>query len=299
MWYRRALFALAVTGPAASLLVHCTEFGADGEPSTDASTTATTTSAGPPLPKADASTTPVDAAADRAVVSPTYRGETIADIKATAPASAGYFVHKRKGEAPWFFYLNNQNAIATADGGSWSVDQGARALAVLDSPAEGRGARAGRLAAALSDTGQRLLIGDNNQEPDNVPKPYATVSAGASYLYIATSGAVHECSVNVVEATACRAVATGLSPLIEAFSVDADRFVLYRAEAGGADAGAGAVLVHRRPNATQSFSAGQRVAVSPPLPGPIVGAHENGFYTTTPREGGVGFMKYDLVPATN
>ena len=46
MWYRRAHFALAVTGPAASLLVHCTEFGADGEPSTDASTTATTTSAG-------------------------------------------------------------------------------------------------------------------------------------------------------------------------------------------------------------------------------------------------------------
>ena len=29
---------------------------------------------------------------------------------------------------------------------------------------------------------------------------------------------------------------------------------------------------------------------------PIVGAHENGFYATTPREGGVGFMKYDLDP---
>lgn len=300
MWYRRALFALAVTGPAASVLVHCTEFGADGEPSTDASTTATATSTAPPIAKPDASAAVPDAAPPRdANAALIYKGETIQGTKATAPTSPGYFVHKRKGEEPWFFYLNNQNAIATADGGSWSVDQAARALAVLDSPAESRGARAGRLAAALSDTGQRLLIGDNNQEPDNVPKPYATVSTGASYLYIATSGAVHECSVNVVEATACRAVATGLSPLVEAFSVDADRFVLYRAEAGGADAGAGAVLVHRRPNATQSFSAGQRVAVSPPLPGPIVGAHENGFYTTTPREGGVGFMKYDLVPATN
>jgi hypothetical protein len=304
MWYRRALFALAVTGPAASLLVHCTEFGADGEPSTDASTTATTTSTAPPVPKADASTAQPDAApppGDAAAPPKTYRGTMLPDPVASAPPSGGHFVYKPKGGVARFFFVRSGNSVETGTNAEWDISNADRGLAMVEN-ATGGGAARGLIGAALRTSDDNdVQVGNNTQRAGGVSGPYAAIGAAGTKLYVSgrTSGATQnsaicECSLDDNRVNGCVVVLKDAALIPYGFAVDADRLVLYRAPTTSGD-----VTVHRRAGVTGEFSSGDVVTVTPRLTGPIVGAHENGFYTTTPREGGVGFMKYDLGPAGN
>lgn len=301
MWYRRALFVLAVTGPITSLLVHCTEFGADGEPSPDGSTAATTTSTAPPVPKADASATPVDAApppGDAAPIPRTYRGTPLPDTAASAPPSGGHFVYKPKNGVARFFFTRDRKSVETVTNAEWDIGSGDRGLAMVES-AMGGGAARGLIAAALRTSDEDdVVVANNIQSVNNVPGPFAGVGAAGMNLYISgrtpgatQNSAIFECGLDDNRVNGCVVVLKDAALIPYGFAVDADRLVLYRAPTTSGD-----VTVHRRAAASGEFSSGDVVIVTPRLMGAIVGAHENGFYTTTPRSGGVGFMKYDLDP---
>ena len=302
MWYRRAFFVLAVTGPITSLLVHCTEFGADGEPSPDGSTTSTTTSTAPPVPKADASATVPDAApppGDAAPVPRTYRGTPLPDTAASAPPSGGHFVYKPKNGVARFFFARNRKSVETVSNAEWDISDGDLGLAMVESSSTGGGAARGLIAAALrTNDDNDVQVGINTQRAGGVTGPYAAIGAASTKLYVAgrapgatQNSAIFECSLDDNRVNGCVVVLKDAALIPYGFAVDTERLVLYRAPTTSGD-----VTVHRRATASGELSSGDVVTVTPRLPGPIVGAHENGFYATTPREGGVGFMKYDLDP---
>lgn len=290
MWYRRALFVLAVTGPTASLLVHCTEFGADGEPSPDGSTTATTTSTAPPVPKADASGAPVDAAAppDANGPPPYFVGTTVLP---NAPKAVAYATIE--APTPRVFYLpaSSNDAREVGVGTTWPMEQPNRGLAMA--PASGGSGEAnGLIGLSLKDDGT-IVIGrvDLNGETATA------LTASGARLYFARTASTPPTST-IVEGIVSgnnrisfgAGVLTLAGTVLQApFAVSPSQKELYR----NAD-DPRFVIVHSRVDSDSGFSmALARLEVKPQLTGPIIGAHPNGFYAVEPTDGGVvNVVKY-------